>query len=130
MKQIRNFTLSAIASVLAGFSAPACAQIAPLMPATTLTGTGYSPAFYVPKDGNAAVFLKGGTATLQMEASPDNGTTWYPAYAAGSNQIYVYNMSGQNMFDTMSGVTGGVLYHFNVTSWTSNVVVTVLGGAQ
>ena len=128
MKLFRNLTLAAALFVAAIAPLQAHAQSSsPVLPATTITGTGPSPSFSVPKDGNAAVFLKGGTATLQLEASPDNGQNWYPAYAAGSNQIYVWTMTGQSMFDTVSGVVGSTLYRFNCTAFTSNVTITVLG---
>ena len=128
MKLFRNLALAAVIFLAPLVPLQAHAQSSsPILPATTISATGPSPTFAVPKNGNAAIFLKGGTATLQLEASPDNGATWYPAYAAGSNQIYVYTMSGQNMFDTVSGVTGGMLLRFNCTAFTSNVVVTVLG---
>lgn len=103
--------------------APARAAPVPLL-STTITATGGTGIFYLQPNQQAVLFLAGGTATVQVEESPD-GITWYKITPAGT-QIYVYALSGDNQSDILQGSASGVVYRFNCTSFTSSVSVTVL----
>lgn len=93
----------------------------------SFAGTGQS-ATYGPKvsDRNTNVgafnvWLSGaGTATIQLERSPDQGVTWCQ-YTAGGTQLYVWSYAGTNISDTVQELESGVLYRLNCTAWTSAV---------
>lgn len=93
----------------------------------TIIGTGGTTPFAIPKNvsGQVAILLQGGTETVQLEASYD-GSTWFKVVAAGSNQLYVWTLTGDNQADSFEGLSAGVQYRFNCTSYTSSVTITVL----
>lgn len=123
MKRI-GLIAAALLMLLAPLSAPAtAAQLA--MFTATVTGTGGTSSFSVPPNQNVGVFLKGGTATIQLEESPD-GANWYKVVAAGSNQMYVWTIAADNQADTLTGVSKGMSFRFNCTAYTSNVAIAVL----
>lgn len=93
----------------------------------TFTGTGRSATF-TPKQGAAFnVSLWGSfAATVQMERSFDNGVTWLPLTAAGT-QLYKWTAPASEIsVEPMPGV----LYSLNCTSYTSGTVNYLTGQAQ
>jgi len=113
-----------IALCLPFLFAPLAAFAATPIFSATISSSGPTSSFYLPTGGNASVFFQGGTDIIQLEASPD-GVTWYPTYAAGSNQLYVWSLTGNNVFDTISNAAGGIYYRFNCTAYTSSTSVAV-----
>lgn len=81
-------------------------------------------AFSVQPSQSFMIFLGGGTLTVQMEASPDGGSTWY-TIAPGGNQIYVWTQAGLNISDPSEGFSTGLQYRFNCTAFTSSGTVSI-----
>ena len=57
--------------------------------------------------------------SVQLERSFDQGATWYPLTAAGS-QIYIWTSPKDS--EPVQEVTPGVFYRLNCTSYTSGAV--------
>lgn len=95
----------------------------PLFGPVTITGTGPTAGFTLADGQDCGIFLAGGTATVVLEASPDNGATWFACVAAGSNAIYSWSLTGSNQFDSFQSPLNGLQLRFNCTAFTSNVTV-------
>lgn len=93
----------------------------------TFTGTGRSASF-TPRQGAAFNVSLWGTfvATVQMERSFDNGVTWLPLTAAGT-QMYVWTGPASEI---AAEPMPGVLYSLRCTAFTSGTVNYLMGQAQ
>lgn len=99
----------------------------------SFTGTGTDGKVYIPKIGErmtnagyANIWLSGtAVTTVQLEKSPDNGTTWFACYAANT-QLYQwpYSNSGSGNYinETFQEQEQGVIYRLNCTSYTSGTL--------
>jgi hypothetical protein len=67
-----------------------------------------------------------GTATIQLEATPDNGVTWYEISAAGT-QLYKWSYAGTNLVETAQECKAGIGYRLNCLSCTGEVDYTIAG---
>lgn len=101
----------------------------------SFTETGQSASFEpkvgerMTQSGMFNVFLSGaGTATIQLERSPDNGTTWCAIYV-GSTQMNKWTYTGTNLSETVEESEPGVIYRLNCTAWTSAVTYRISGAA-
>lgn len=91
----------------------------------SFTGTGQSGTFMTqrltsnqePWPGNVSLW---GTfvGTVQLERSFDQGTTWLPI-TAGGTQIYVWTAPASETFEEPEG---GVYYRLNCTAYTSGTI--------
>lgn len=60
-------------------------------------------------------------ASLQLEKSFDNGTTWHQIYAGGI-QLKSWSYSSTNIAETGQEFEQGVLYRLNCTAFTSGTL--------
>jgi hypothetical protein len=94
----------------------------------SFTATGQSASF-TPRvatrdtqSGNFSVWLSGtAVASVQLEASFDNGTTWCQIYAGGS-QLYVWSYNSVNLKEAVEECEQGVIYRLNCTAYTSGTL--------
>lgn len=94
----------------------------------SFTATGQSASF-APKVGERSttpgmfnIGLSGtAVATVQLEKSFDNGTTWHLIYAGGS-QLKVWTYNSINLAEVQQEVEQGVLYRLNCTAYTSGTL--------
>lgn len=90
--------------------------------ATNDTSGNFQPKIRSMAWGAFNVFLSNtGSATIQLERSPDGGTTWYPIYAGGA-QLYSWSYTGTAISETVEEVEAGVIYRLKDTSHTSGTV--------
>ena len=91
----------------------------------TFTATGTSD--WVPFMGSASLSIQFGVGTVQLQRSYDDGTTveTLSKNADGDDAEYTSNMSG-----TLDETSGGVLYRFECTAYTSGNIVCRLGDPQ
>lgn len=94
----------------------------------SFTATGQSATFaprVAPRDTNSGAFniaLSGtGVASIQLEKSFDNGTTWCAVYAGGT-QLYQWSYNSSNLTESAEETESGVLYCLNCTAYTSGTV--------
>lgn len=72
--------------------------------------------------GQFNIFLSGtAVATVALERSSDNGTTWFGIFAAGI-QLYTWTYTGTNISETAEEPEAGVRYRLNCTAYTSGTV--------
>lgn len=98
--------------------------------AGTFTATGQS-ANFIPRTAERStvnafnIFLYGtSVATVQLERSFDQGTTWTKIYAGGV-QLYRWVYDGStlvNISETMEEPEQGIWYRLNCTSYTSGTL--------
>lgn len=90
--------------------------------ASTFTATGQSSTFPQAAGRPFNIWLSNsGTAVIQLEASPDGGTTWFPLYAGGQ-QLYVWSYSGSALKEQAVETQSGLLYRLNCTAYTTGTV--------
>lgn len=90
---------------------------------STFTATGASAAFapILGRDFNVSLWNTPGhtfVASVQLERSFDNGVTWLPITAAGT-QLYQWTAPASEVANECEG---NVLYRLNCTSYTSDTV--------
>lgn len=79
---------------------------------TQLVANGSSDPQNVPINGDYLFFASGtwGAGTLTLEASPDNGTTWFSVTSLTANgRTKVFLGSGENVRVTLSGATAATI---------------------
>lgn len=100
----------------------ACALASPAAAVTltsgTFTGTGQSAAVVVQPNGFNVSEWGTFAATVQLERSFDNGVTWLPVTANGTQLELFTAPVSENWAETEAGV----LYRLNCTAYTSGTV--------
>jgi hypothetical protein len=94
----------------------------------SFTATGQSASF-VPfisdrstKAGTFNIALSGtGVASIQLEKSFDNGTTWCQVYGGGT-QLYAWSYNSVNLTEQGQETEQDVILRLNCTSYTSGTV--------
>lgn len=67
------------------------------------------------------VLTGSGVGSIQLERSFDDGTTWCPIYAGGT-QLYQWSYAGSNLSETAEEIEAAVIYRLNCTAWTSGAI--------
>lgn len=87
----------------------------------TFSATGSSVDFTPVTPSPFNIVLSGaGTASIQLEATYDGGTTWCQISAAGT-QFYAWNYAGTAFVERYEEIERGVAYRLRCTSYTSAV---------
>ena len=89
--------------------------------AGTFTATGQSASFAVRGKFNA--LLSGGVATVAIEKSYDEGTTWYAIQDVPGTILGPFTMASDLQLNAvLEEIEASMLYRFNCTAFTSGTV--------